>query len=735
MGSSSSTAQKKRSRRVRNTYQDDDDDDLDPSTRQEIVLRANYLSIPNQFHRTGEEEGLFGLVGLKNLGNTCFINSAVQCLSHTQPLADYFMNNLYEKEINSRNRLGTGGVLSTTFGQLINDLWTSEDSEIYPIKFLKGFKKHAPQFIEGYQEDAQEFLSYLLDGLHEDLNRVKKKSSPVEIETKNRSEEEISAESWFRYLKQNQSIIVDLFQGQLKSTVICRGCRFKSLTFDTFMYLTLPIPSKPGSQRTPINLEDCINLFTREEILKKDDGWRCPNCKKQQDAIKRLEIWKLPPILVIYFKRFTATNRGGYKKNSTPIRFPLENLSLSQYSHSQKEEPNYDLFAVSNHEGGMNRGHYTTVIRHRRDRKWYAFSDTKVRAVSSMSSPVSSSKAYVLFYANMSMKHFRRQSTENPRFWPHVFDNESAKSLARRINIPWRHFGTEKVSNIKLADTAAKNSPNKGTGNEDTQDITFVALDSEENDPYNPKASTTTTTKASSSSSRDSHNTSVSSTQGKSVIDNGVATDRRTSILRSSKSRGSLKKVVPVVSPQISLSSKKRAEVLAMKSPGNSRSGSLLLAGSVDGADGKTTTGDSGRGLGMTRSSTQPLVALIKQKDLKLKTCGSQDNEDGSKDIEDLTVEELDSINIKQTHVNYDCYYSNAHHFGHSESRGGRNHESSRSAWTNSVSTGRTGIPNQITIKTPKIKSNHPSALRIGVNKQTRSTTSLSREGLSIHHL
>ncbi|CAI0408919.1 unnamed protein product [Linum tenue] len=189
--------------------------------------------------RKGEKGGL---AGLQNLGNTCFMNSALQCLVHTPPLVDYFLQD-YTAEINKENPLGMHGELALAFGELLRKLWSSGRTTIAPRAFKGKLALFAPQFSGYNQHDSQELLAFLLDGLHEDLNRVKRKPY---IEMKDRSghpDEEVANESWQYHKARNDSVIVDVCQGQYKSTLVCPDCSKVSVTFDPLMYLSLPLPS------------------------------------------------------------------------------------------------------------------------------------------------------------------------------------------------------------------------------------------------------------------------------------------------------------------------------------------------------------------------------------------------------------------------------------------------------------------------------------------------------------
>lgn len=200
-----------------------------------------------------------GLVGLNNLGNTCFMASATQCLSNTSVLADYFLCELssgalklisagvYREELNPDNPLGMHGQVAEAFGETLEALWTSPaHSSFSPRRLKSTCSRFAPQFAGYGQHDTQEFLAFLLDGLHEDLNRIKKKPYIEKPDWKpgggDRELAELGKECWEGYKKRNDSVIVDLFQGQLQSTLVCPECHKESITMDPFMYLTVPMP-------------------------------------------------------------------------------------------------------------------------------------------------------------------------------------------------------------------------------------------------------------------------------------------------------------------------------------------------------------------------------------------------------------------------------------------------------------------------------------------------------------
>ncbi|KAG2676917.1 hypothetical protein I3760_12G073900 [Carya illinoinensis] len=208
------------------------------------ALSTGFSDIDGRYdsYNSGRKGEHGGLAGLQNLGNTCFMNSAIQCLVHTPPLVEYFLQD-YSEEINKENPLGMNGELAIAFGELLRKLWSSGRTTIAPRAFKGKLARFAPQFSGYNQHDSQELLAFLLDGLHEDLNRVKQKPYIETKDSDGQPDEEVADECWKYHKARNDSVIVDVCQGQYKSTLVCPVCGKISITFDPFMYLSLPLPS------------------------------------------------------------------------------------------------------------------------------------------------------------------------------------------------------------------------------------------------------------------------------------------------------------------------------------------------------------------------------------------------------------------------------------------------------------------------------------------------------------
>lgn len=247
------------------------------------------------------------------------MNSVIQCLSNTRPLLDYLLNDKYKDDINTTTS-GMKGALIKAFSEVIHELWEAGGDHVVNTSALKSqIQRFAPRFIGYSQQDAQEFLRYLLEGLHEDVNRVKAKPQPIHTDIPDHyssvlsifvvqfiirfcykiifgfRDSEKAKESWKRYLRSEDSSIVDIFVGQLRSSLRCTSCDHVSVTLDPFWDLSLPIPARSGT----VKLNQCLVHFTKEEVLDGDEKPTCSKCQMRKKCIKSFSIQKFPKILVI----------------------------------------------------------------------------------------------------------------------------------------------------------------------------------------------------------------------------------------------------------------------------------------------------------------------------------------------------------------------------------------------------------------------------------------------------
>jgi len=421
-------------------------------------------------------------VGLANLGNTCYMNSALQCLAHAKPLTQFFLDTLMQdvseddKSVDSEwNQFYTIGTVTGAYADVLKNLWLSKQTSYYSNSFRPSHIKdiiglQASRFATYEQQDAQEFMTYLL----EEINK--------ELKEKNGSE--------------SSTIIEELFFGKIQSTIICLECQHEVKTTNPISFLPLPLNQQgcifnikfiakdgdsdfatvsvpengqvksiikaflescpsyslyrtitPMANDEQLNLEMPLSqLSTREIVLIEQDDFMLSSsydrydrnskkltlegclrefcslenleepclcqqetCKKHTKATKKLEFCSLPPILIIQFKRFSHEN-DLRQKIETFVEYPTNGLDLSSFLPStSSEEAIYDLFAVSNHTGSIYGGHYIAYARHEANGRteWYKFDDSYVTSFC-LESEIVSKDAYLLFYIK---KNTMKQST------------------------------------------------------------------------------------------------------------------------------------------------------------------------------------------------------------------------------------------------------------------------------------------------------------------------------------
>ena len=355
-----------------------------------------------------------GLSGLVNQGNSCYLNSMVQVLAHLPYFSEYFLH--WEHEILKQLGERAAGSLTYQFLRLVQALWEN-NTTVLPASFRKVFYQKFTKVTPG-PHDAEEALTNILGMLQEELCR--RQEIPV---VGTLPQDPIVQNAFYTmksYYERNYCVITELFNGFLDSSICCPECGHQVHHFEPFTIIPLSIPDMAST------LFECLTAFFTEEKLDPKNFWKCEKCSRSVPAVKLMRLLSRPVILILQFKRF----RNDGQKDQRQITYP-ETLNMDTFLSTirrDKKEYIYHLYAVVNHVGTPQSGHYYTVTRvgaitsctgtnpsdaaglasitdginkmtlsgavTGTSPAWYLFDDQRVHAVSTPASPY----AYLLFY-------------------------------------------------------------------------------------------------------------------------------------------------------------------------------------------------------------------------------------------------------------------------------------------------------------------------------------------------
>jgi len=247
-----------------------------------------------------------GCVGLYNLGNSCYLNSMMQCLFASPVLPYYLKSDSYLQDVNVNNPLGTGGKMADAVALLFKQVLSQEFTQLSP-KLLKLVLGSVNSNFSGYgQHDSQEFLAFVLDAIHEDCNRILNKPCVDALDCLGLSPNVACDQSWERHKLRNDSVITDNFVGLTSSTVVCSACQRKSATYEPFTTLQLIIPASTRADQS-VELRDCIQAFHVDEAMEGEAKYECNSSAcggRKTNATKIVKIAKAPNVLILHLKRF-----------------------------------------------------------------------------------------------------------------------------------------------------------------------------------------------------------------------------------------------------------------------------------------------------------------------------------------------------------------------------------------------------------------------------------------------
>ncbi|KAK2820796.1 hypothetical protein Q5P01_023755 [Channa striata] len=327
-----------------------------------IDLPQKVLFVPERLNMKWSQVNRIG-AGLQNMGNTCFLNSALQCLTYTPPFANYMLTREHSKTCHE-----PGFCMMCTMQNHIIQVFANSGNVIKPIGVLNELKRIAKHFRYGSQEDAHEFLRYTVDAMQKSCLPGTKLDRQTQATT----------------------FIHQVFGGYLRSRVKCLNCKGVSDTFDPFLDITLEIKTAPSVTKA-------LEQFVKPEQLDGENAYKCTKCKKMVTASKRFTIHRSSNVLTLSLKRFANFSGGKITKD---VKYP-EYLDLRPFMSQTQGEPQvYGLYAVLVHSGfSCHAGHYFCYIK-ASNGQWYQMNDSSV-SVSDIRS-VLNQQAYVLFYIKSS---------------------------------------------------------------------------------------------------------------------------------------------------------------------------------------------------------------------------------------------------------------------------------------------------------------------------------------------
>ncbi|KAF7719848.1 Ubiquitin carboxyl-terminal hydrolase [Penicillium ucsense] len=365
--------------------------------------------------------------GLHNFGVTCYMNSTLQCLNATVMMSKFFIDDRYRHYV-QKNWKGSQGVMPGLYANLIRSLWKGDVEVIMPSSFRNFCGRLNREWAIDRQQDAKEFFDFLVDCLHEDLNinwqrnPLRPLTTSQEMQRERMPVQKVSEIEWNRYSHREDSFISSLFAGQHASRLKCTTCRQTSTTYEAFYSISVEIPTEGTG-----DIYQCLRSYCQEEMLSGDEVWKCPHCKCDRIATKQIIVTRAPQILVVHFKRFSASKTQSARKIHTPIEFPLHGLRMDDYivpypqakssgdsglgSSTGPATPpfTYDAFGVLRHIGSsMGSGHYVSLVRDAERQCWRKFDDDRVTDFSPRDlrprDRLQNEQAYIVFYERVPAK-------------------------------------------------------------------------------------------------------------------------------------------------------------------------------------------------------------------------------------------------------------------------------------------------------------------------------------------
>lgn len=340
-----------------------------------------------------------GVTGLCNMRNTCYLNSALQALRHNTELSAFFLEKKHEQWVD-RKPASPKVELVKGYADLLRSLWSgSKPAYVRPEGFLQVMHPAAihagfDQFTIPMQHDSHEFLTFLLDQIHEGM------AEEVNIEilrpaptTPKDKAIQNALEAWKGSFGKSYSPLTEMIYGLMRVSYTCTKCQTCTDKWETFNCLKLPIPKTydlSGAKPT------IGSMFSEELKAEQIDGYACETCNPERPPVlRKCSLWRLPRMIVLSLKRFSYDGR----KIHTPIQFDLsQQIVFRQWFSDDSPEPSqsqaYECFATVDHHGVAGGGHYTAQAKSPLTEKWHLFDDETAHPIAE---PQFGESTYMIF--------------------------------------------------------------------------------------------------------------------------------------------------------------------------------------------------------------------------------------------------------------------------------------------------------------------------------------------------
>ena len=340
------------------------------------------------------------LVGLNNIGATCYMNATLQCLSNTKKLTEYFLRSY---AINSNN------VMANEYYKVLQNLWdkNNHNKAYSPNSFKEVLSKENPLFAGIQANDSKDLINFLIERFHQELNIIKKNPNINNILSQaDQTSEQLMLKVFLDEFSQNfNSPISNLFYGILETKSQCQGCNIIKFNFQIYSFLEFPLQqvnqfcfnngTKPlftiDGKNPDVDLYECFDYNRKTDLMNGDNQMYCNICNKLNNSFYSSIIYSLPLYLIINL------NRGKGAVYECKVNFP-EQLNLLNYVSFKNGVTTYGLYGVICHLGPSSMsGHFVAYCRNRIDNKWYLYNDGIV-TLCTRPQQYNDGMPYILFY-------------------------------------------------------------------------------------------------------------------------------------------------------------------------------------------------------------------------------------------------------------------------------------------------------------------------------------------------